>query len=79
MVVHDLLHMVEKLHKAEIVHGDLRPEMLFLGDRFVSAFEYGRVQNSHFSYSSCAAETSPLELVQSSTETSTTGPESVDL
>lgn len=42
MVVHDLLHVVEKLHKAEIVHGDLRPEVLFLGDRFVSSYEYGR-------------------------------------
>ncbi|NWV35394.1 BUB1B kinase, partial [Grantiella picta] len=40
VVVHDLLHVVEKLHKAEIVHGDLRPEMLFLGDRFVSSYEY---------------------------------------
>ncbi|NWT05383.1 BUB1B kinase, partial [Mionectes macconnelli] len=36
LVVYNLLGVVEKLHKAEIVHGDLRPEVFFLGDRFVS-------------------------------------------
>lgn len=68
MVVHDLLHVVEKLHKAEIVHGDLRPDVFFLGDRFVSAYDYGRVQSSHFSYSSPASVTSTLELAYRSTE-----------
>uniref|UniRef100_A0A8C3XFM4 Protein kinase domain-containing protein n=1 Tax=Cyanoderma ruficeps TaxID=181631 RepID=A0A8C3XFM4_9PASS len=46
LVVHDLLHMVEKLHKAEIVHGDLRPEMLFLGDRICDAFSNEEVPNA---------------------------------
>ncbi|XP_068004218.1 mitotic checkpoint serine/threonine-protein kinase BUB1 beta [Melanerpes formicivorus] len=38
LVVHDLLLVVEKLHKAEIVHGDLRPEVFFLGDRVCDPF-----------------------------------------
>ncbi|XP_054246734.1 mitotic checkpoint serine/threonine-protein kinase BUB1 beta [Indicator indicator] len=38
LVVHDLLVVVEKLHKAEIVHGDLRPEVFFLGDRICDPF-----------------------------------------
>ncbi|XP_066043186.1 mitotic checkpoint serine/threonine-protein kinase BUB1 beta [Chamaea fasciata] len=46
LVVHDLLHMVEKLHKAEIVHGDLRPEMLFLGDRICDAFSNEEAPNA---------------------------------
>ncbi|PKU31175.1 mitotic checkpoint serine threonine-protein kinase bub1 beta [Limosa lapponica baueri] len=33
LVVYNLLGVVEKLHKAEIVHGDLSPEVFFLGDR----------------------------------------------
>lgn len=43
LVVYNLLGVVEKLHKAEIVHGDLRPEVFFLGDRFVSLYEHGRI------------------------------------
>ncbi|XP_048163839.1 mitotic checkpoint serine/threonine-protein kinase BUB1 beta isoform X3 [Corvus hawaiiensis] len=46
LVVHDLLHVVEKLHKAEIVHGDLRPEVLFLGDRICDAFSDEEVPNA---------------------------------
>ncbi|XP_059704711.1 mitotic checkpoint serine/threonine-protein kinase BUB1 beta isoform X3 [Haemorhous mexicanus] len=46
LVVHDLLHVVEKLHKAEIVHGDLRPEVLFLGDRICDAFSNEEVPNA---------------------------------
>ncbi|KFV92031.1 Mitotic checkpoint serine/threonine-protein kinase BUB1 beta, partial [Eurypyga helias] len=38
LVVYNLLAMVEKLHKAEIVHGDLRPEVFFLGDRICDPF-----------------------------------------
>ncbi|XP_027517905.1 mitotic checkpoint serine/threonine-protein kinase BUB1 beta isoform X2 [Corapipo altera] len=38
LVVYNLLGVVEKLHKAEIVHGDLRPEVFFLGDRICDAF-----------------------------------------
>ncbi|XP_009080371.1 PREDICTED: mitotic checkpoint serine/threonine-protein kinase BUB1 beta [Acanthisitta chloris] len=38
LVVYHLLGMVEKLHKAEIVHGDLRPEVFFLGDRICDVF-----------------------------------------
>ncbi|XP_062351143.1 mitotic checkpoint serine/threonine-protein kinase BUB1 beta [Cinclus cinclus] len=46
LVVHDLLLLVEKLHKAEIVHGDLRPEVLFLGDRICDAFSNEEVPNA---------------------------------
>uniref|UniRef100_A0A8C0V317 Protein kinase domain-containing protein n=1 Tax=Cyanistes caeruleus TaxID=156563 RepID=A0A8C0V317_CYACU len=46
LVVHDLLHVVERLHKAEIVHGDLRPEVLFLGDRICDAFSNEEVPNA---------------------------------
>ncbi|NWS61501.1 BUB1B kinase, partial [Chunga burmeisteri] len=46
LVVYNLLGVVEKLHKAEIVHGDLSPEVFFLGDRFVSFYEYGRIDNT---------------------------------
>ncbi|NWZ52463.1 BUB1B kinase, partial [Haliaeetus albicilla] len=38
LVVYNLLGVVEKLHKAEIVHGDLRPEVFFLGDRICDPF-----------------------------------------
>ncbi|XP_075019715.1 mitotic checkpoint serine/threonine-protein kinase BUB1 beta isoform X2 [Calonectris borealis] len=38
LVVYDLLSVVEKLHKAEIVHGDLSPEVFFLGDRICDPF-----------------------------------------
>uniref|UniRef100_A0A8C3B8E4 Mitotic checkpoint serine/threonine-protein kinase BUB1 beta n=1 Tax=Cairina moschata TaxID=8855 RepID=A0A8C3B8E4_CAIMO len=43
LVVHDLLSMVEKLHKAEIVHGDLRPEVLFLGDSICDLLHYDKM------------------------------------
>lgn len=48
LVVYNLLGVVEKLHRAEIVHGDLSPEVFFLGDRFVSLYEYGRIYNTQF-------------------------------
>ncbi|XP_065611634.1 mitotic checkpoint serine/threonine-protein kinase BUB1 beta [Cyrtonyx montezumae] len=38
LLVYNLLGVVEKLHKAEIVHGDLRPEIFFLGDRICDPF-----------------------------------------
>lgn len=57
LVAYDLLGVVEKLHKAEIVHGDLSPEVFFLGDRFVSACEWGGYVM--LSSSSCALQ-SPL-------------------
>ncbi|KFQ33375.1 Mitotic checkpoint serine/threonine-protein kinase BUB1 beta, partial [Merops nubicus] len=38
LVVYNLLGVVEKLHKAEIVHGDLTPEVFFLGDRICDPF-----------------------------------------
>ncbi|XP_062432761.1 mitotic checkpoint serine/threonine-protein kinase BUB1 beta [Rhea pennata] len=37
-VVYNLLGVVEKLHKAEIIHGDLNPEVFFLGDRICDPF-----------------------------------------
>uniref|UniRef100_A0A8C5TDE1 Protein kinase domain-containing protein n=1 Tax=Malurus cyaneus samueli TaxID=2593467 RepID=A0A8C5TDE1_9PASS len=46
VIVHDLLHVVEKLHKAEIVHGYLRPEVLLLGDRICDAFSNKEVSNA---------------------------------
>lgn len=33
LIIDNLLEVVEKLHKAEIIHGNLNPETLFLGDR----------------------------------------------
>ncbi|XP_064019648.1 mitotic checkpoint serine/threonine-protein kinase BUB1 beta isoform X2 [Pogoniulus pusillus] len=38
LFVFDLLGVVEKLHKAEIVHGDLRPEVFFLRNRMCDSF-----------------------------------------
>ncbi|XP_010225821.1 PREDICTED: mitotic checkpoint serine/threonine-protein kinase BUB1 beta [Tinamus guttatus] len=38
LVVYNLLGVVEKLHKAEIVHGDLSLEVFFLGDRICDPF-----------------------------------------
>ncbi|XP_009991852.1 PREDICTED: mitotic checkpoint serine/threonine-protein kinase BUB1 beta [Chaetura pelagica] len=38
LFVYDILSVVEKLHKAEIVHGDLSPEAFFLGDRIYDPF-----------------------------------------
>uniref|UniRef100_A0A663M0U5 BUB1 N-terminal domain-containing protein n=1 Tax=Athene cunicularia TaxID=194338 RepID=A0A663M0U5_ATHCN len=38
LVVYNLLGVVEKLHKAEIVHGDLSPEVFFLGNRICDPF-----------------------------------------
>ncbi|KFQ31305.1 Mitotic checkpoint serine/threonine-protein kinase BUB1 beta, partial [Mesitornis unicolor] len=38
LVVYNLLGVVEKLHRAEIVHGDLSPEVFFLGDRIYDPF-----------------------------------------
>lgn len=36
LIVDNLLEVVEKLHKAEIIHGNLNPETLFLGDRLAT-------------------------------------------
>ncbi|XP_048708581.1 mitotic checkpoint serine/threonine-protein kinase BUB1 beta isoform X3 [Caretta caretta] len=38
LVVYNILDVVQKLHKAEIVHGNLCPEALFLGDSLNSSF-----------------------------------------
>ncbi|XP_070612775.1 mitotic checkpoint serine/threonine-protein kinase BUB1 beta [Erythrolamprus reginae] len=38
LIVDNLLEIVEKLHKAEIIHGNLNPETLFLGDRIYNPF-----------------------------------------
>ncbi|KAM9278243.1 mitotic checkpoint serine/threonine-protein kinase BUB1 beta [Morus bassanus] len=38
LVVYNLLGVVEKLHRAEVVHGDLSPEVFFLGDRICDPF-----------------------------------------
>lgn len=54
LVVYNLLGVVEKLHKAEIVHGDLSPEVFFLGDRFVSLYKYERIYNTQSQLQSCA-------------------------
>uniref|UniRef100_A0A8C6X2G4 BUB1 mitotic checkpoint serine/threonine kinase B n=1 Tax=Naja naja TaxID=35670 RepID=A0A8C6X2G4_NAJNA len=41
LIVDNLLEVVEKLHKAEIIHGNLNPETLFLGDRIYNPFDMG--------------------------------------
>uniref|UniRef100_A0A670XM94 Protein kinase domain-containing protein n=1 Tax=Pseudonaja textilis TaxID=8673 RepID=A0A670XM94_PSETE len=41
LIVDNLLEVVEKLHKAEIIHGNLNPETLFLGDRIYNPFDLG--------------------------------------
>uniref|UniRef100_A0A8C5S0X3 BUB1 mitotic checkpoint serine/threonine kinase B n=1 Tax=Laticauda laticaudata TaxID=8630 RepID=A0A8C5S0X3_LATLA len=41
LIVDNLLEVVEKLHKAEIIHGNLSPETLFLGDRIYNPFDMG--------------------------------------
>ncbi|XP_070787436.1 mitotic checkpoint serine/threonine-protein kinase BUB1 beta [Pituophis catenifer annectens] len=38
LIIDNLLEVVEKLHKAEIIHGNLNPETLFLGDRIYTPF-----------------------------------------
>uniref|UniRef100_A0A8B9G5T0 BUB1 N-terminal domain-containing protein n=1 Tax=Amazona collaria TaxID=241587 RepID=A0A8B9G5T0_9PSIT len=38
LVVYNLLGVVEKLHNAEVVHGDLNPDVFFLGDRICDPF-----------------------------------------
>ncbi|KAL7992467.1 hypothetical protein Chor_016723 [Crotalus horridus] len=38
LIIDNLLELVEKLHKAEIIHGNLNPETLFLGDRIYNPF-----------------------------------------
>ncbi|XP_032064854.1 mitotic checkpoint serine/threonine-protein kinase BUB1 beta [Thamnophis elegans] len=38
LIVYNLLEVVEKLHKAEIIHGNLNPETLFLGDSMYNSF-----------------------------------------
>ncbi|XP_069736652.1 mitotic checkpoint serine/threonine-protein kinase BUB1 beta-like isoform X2 [Phaenicophaeus curvirostris] len=43
LVVYNLLGVVERLHKAEVVHGDLRPEVFFLGDSICDNFACNEV------------------------------------
>ncbi|KAM3850905.1 mitotic checkpoint serine/threonine-protein kinase BUB1 beta [Vipera latastei] len=38
LIIDNLLEVVEKLHKAEIIHGNLNPETLFLGNRIYNPF-----------------------------------------
>ncbi|XP_074091192.1 mitotic checkpoint serine/threonine-protein kinase BUB1 beta [Macrotis lagotis] len=38
LFIHNLLALVEKLHRAEIVHGDLGPRSLILGNRISDAY-----------------------------------------
>ncbi|XP_013014471.1 mitotic checkpoint serine/threonine-protein kinase BUB1 beta isoform X2 [Cavia porcellus] len=39
LIIHNLLTLVEKLHKAEIVHGDLSPRSLILRNRIYDPYE----------------------------------------
>ncbi|XP_069493618.1 mitotic checkpoint serine/threonine-protein kinase BUB1 beta [Ambystoma mexicanum] len=38
LIAHGLISLVEKLHSAEIIHGDLRPEIILLGDKIFDLF-----------------------------------------
>ncbi|XP_074853069.1 mitotic checkpoint serine/threonine-protein kinase BUB1 beta [Carettochelys insculpta] len=55
LVVYNILDVVEKLHKAEIVHGNLSPEAFFLGDRICDPFANNEITSAlkivDFSYS----------------------------
>uniref|UniRef100_A0A8C3HII9 BUB1 mitotic checkpoint serine/threonine kinase B n=1 Tax=Chrysemys picta bellii TaxID=8478 RepID=A0A8C3HII9_CHRPI len=55
LVVYNILDVVQKLHKAEIVHGNLCPEALFLGDRICDPFANNEITSAlkivDFSYS----------------------------
>ncbi|XP_077675033.1 mitotic checkpoint serine/threonine-protein kinase BUB1 beta isoform X2 [Eretmochelys imbricata] len=55
LVVYNILDVVQKLHKAEIVHGNLCPEALFLGDRICDPFANNEITTAlkivDFSYS----------------------------
>ncbi|XP_006128709.2 mitotic checkpoint serine/threonine-protein kinase BUB1 beta [Pelodiscus sinensis] len=55
LVAYNILDVVEKLHKAEIVHGNLCPEALFLGDRICDPFANNEITSAlkivDFSYS----------------------------
>uniref|UniRef100_A0A8C3RMQ8 BUB1 N-terminal domain-containing protein n=1 Tax=Chelydra serpentina TaxID=8475 RepID=A0A8C3RMQ8_CHESE len=55
LVVYNILDVVQKLHKAEIVHGNLCPEALFLGDRIYDPFAANEITSVlkivDFSYS----------------------------
>uniref|UniRef100_A0A8C8RN64 BUB1 N-terminal domain-containing protein n=1 Tax=Pelusios castaneus TaxID=367368 RepID=A0A8C8RN64_9SAUR len=46
LVVYNLLDVVEKLHKAEIVHGNLCPEAIFLGDRMCDPFANNEITSA---------------------------------
>ncbi|XP_067414110.1 mitotic checkpoint serine/threonine-protein kinase BUB1 beta [Emydura macquarii macquarii] len=46
LVVYNLLDVVEKLHKAEIVHGNLCPEAVFLGDRMCDPFANNEITSA---------------------------------
>uniref|UniRef100_A0A6I8P9H3 BUB1 mitotic checkpoint serine/threonine kinase B n=1 Tax=Ornithorhynchus anatinus TaxID=9258 RepID=A0A6I8P9H3_ORNAN len=50
LVAHTLLGLVEKLQRADIVHGDLSPQTLILGDRICAGFH-------------CAEDSSVLRIV----------------
>ncbi|EMP26783.1 Mitotic checkpoint serine/threonine-protein kinase BUB1 beta, partial [Chelonia mydas] len=55
LVVYNILDVVQKLHKVEIVHGNLCPEALFLGDRICDPFANNEITTAlkivDFSYS----------------------------
>lgn len=43
LIIYNLLTIVEKLHRAEIVHGDLSPRSLILRNRLVGLFYFLRL------------------------------------
>ncbi|XP_021574161.1 mitotic checkpoint serine/threonine-protein kinase BUB1 beta [Carlito syrichta] len=55
LVIYNLLTIVEKLHKAEIVHGDLSPRSLILRNRIHDPYDYNKNNQAlkivDFSYS----------------------------
>ncbi|XP_046317888.1 mitotic checkpoint serine/threonine-protein kinase BUB1 beta isoform X1 [Marmota monax] len=55
LIIYNLLTIVEKLHKAEIVHGDLSPRSLILRNRIYDPYDYNKNSQAlkivDFSYS----------------------------
>ncbi|XP_057577630.1 mitotic checkpoint serine/threonine-protein kinase BUB1 beta isoform X3 [Hippopotamus amphibius kiboko] len=55
LIIYNILTMVEKLHKAEIVHGDLSPRSLILRNRIHDPYDYNKNNQAlkivDFSYS----------------------------
>uniref|UniRef100_A0A8C8ZCB5 Mitotic checkpoint serine/threonine-protein kinase BUB1 beta n=1 Tax=Prolemur simus TaxID=1328070 RepID=A0A8C8ZCB5_PROSS len=52
LIIYSLLTIVEKLHKAEIVHGDLSPQSLILRNRVDDPYDYNQaLKIVDFSYS----------------------------